>query len=162
MFDYSKDELVGKEVEILVPEQFRAVHRKDRATYYADPSIRRMGVGRELSARGKDGVDFPVEISLSPIKIRGKTLVWSAIRDICDRERFLAQLHEAMQRQQVVLAGLISICSWCRRVRDDGTWLSLERYLASHSEAKFTHCICKDCLAALTNLAAVKKEPGSQ
>jgi PAS domain S-box-containing protein len=92
MFGYSSDELVGKEIEILIPERSRSMHRVDRAAYYADPSIRRMGVGRELSARRKDGVEFPVEISLAPVEIRGKTLVWSAIRDISDCERFIARV----------------------------------------------------------------------
>ena len=149
MFGYSKNELVGKEVEILVPERSRTIHRKDRTSYYADPGVRRMGVGRLLSARGKDGVEFQVEISLSPTQIRGKTLVWSAIRDVSDRERFVAQLREAMQRKRIVLRGLISICSWCRRVRDEGSWLPLETYVASHSTARFTHGICKDCLAMI-------------
>src|SRR5215475_13885604 len=54
MFGYSREELVGREVEILVPERFRTQHREDRATYYANPSRRRMGVGRELCARSKD------------------------------------------------------------------------------------------------------------
>ena len=149
MFGYSKDELLGEEIEVLVPERFRTVHRKERTTYYADPSIRRMGVGRELSARGKDGVEFPVEISLSPIEIRGKTLVWSAIRYVSDRERLVAQLREAMQKKRLVLGGLISICSWCKRVRDEGAWLPLETYVSSHSRARFTHGICKDCLGTL-------------
>jgi PAS domain S-box-containing protein len=75
MFGYSRDELVGKEVEILVPEQFRASHREDRATYYAHPTTRRMGVGRILSACRRDGVEITVEISLAPVKISGKALV---------------------------------------------------------------------------------------
>jgi PAS domain S-box-containing protein len=160
MFGYSRDELVGKEVEILVPERSRSVHRNHRTSYYADPSKRTIGVGRELSARRKDGVEFPVEISLSPTQIRGKTLVWSAIRDISDRERFVAQLLEAMQRKRLGLGGLISICSWCNRVRDEGEWLPLETYVASHSKAKFTHGLCKDCLGTL-DLAGHTHEPAS-
>jgi protein-histidine pros-kinase len=89
MFGYSSEELVGKEIEILVPERVRALHREHRAIYYADPRIRRMGVGRDLCALGKDGVEFPVEISLSTVEIQGKTFVWSVIRSISDRERYL-------------------------------------------------------------------------
>jgi PAS domain S-box-containing protein len=103
MFGYSRDELVGKEVEILVPERSRNVHGKLRTCYYANPNRRTIGVGRELSARGKNGVEFPVEISLSPTQIRGKALVWSAIRDISNRERSVAQLREAMQRMRLLL-----------------------------------------------------------
>ena len=141
MFGYTRDELVGKEVEILVPVQFRTRHREDRATYYADASRRRMGVGRDLSARRKDGVEFPVEISLALVEIRGQTLVWSAIREIGDRERLIAQLREAMQKKGLALGGMISICAWCQRVLDEAAWLPLETYVASHSEAKFTHAM---------------------
>ena len=147
MFGYSRDELVGKEVEILVPEGSRSVHPNHRISYYAEPSIRTMGIGRESSARRKDGVEFPAEISLSPTKIRGKTLVWSAIRDISDRERLL-------------LGGLISICSCCKRVRDEGTWQPLETYVKSHSKAKFTPGLCQDCLGTL-DLAGHEHEPAS-
>jgi PAS domain S-box-containing protein len=160
MFGYSRDELIGKEVEILVPERSRHVHRNLRTNYYANPSIRTIGVGRELSARRKDGVEFPVEISLSPTQICEKTLVWSAIRDISNRERFVAQLREAMQRKRLVLGGLISICSWCHRVRDEGAWQPLETYVKSHSKAKFTHDICKECLGTL-DLAGNTHEPAS-
>jgi PAS domain S-box-containing protein len=156
MFGYSRDELAGMEVEILIPERFQTRHREDRATYYADPRIRRMGVGRDLWACGKDGVEFPVEISLSPLEIRGKGLVWSAIRDISDRERSIAQLLVELHNKGLIynkgpiLRGLISICAWCKRMRDEGgPWLQLDRYIESHSQAKFTHGICKDCLRML-------------
>jgi protein-histidine pros-kinase len=92
MFGYSRDELLGKEVEILVPDRFRTRHRRHRKAYYADPCIRPMGVGEDLYACGKDGVEFPVEISLSPVEIKGNPFVWSTIRNINDRERSIAQL----------------------------------------------------------------------
>jgi PAS domain S-box-containing protein len=150
MFGYSRDELVGKELEILIPERLRALHRKHRGVYHVDPSIRRMGVGRDLCACGKDGVEFPVEISLSPVEIRGKTLVWSAIRNISDRERSIAQLLAELEEKRLVLGGLISICAWCKRIKDQGGfWQQLERYIESRSSAKFTHGICQDCLEKL-------------
>jgi PAS domain S-box-containing protein len=150
MFGYSPDELVGKEPEILVPERFRALHREHRAIYHADPSIRRTGVGRVLCACGKDGVEFPVEISLSSVEISGKALVWSAIRNISDRERSVAQLLVEMEKKGLILGGLISICAWCKRIQDQGgLWQQLERYIESRSHAKFTHGICTDCLRTL-------------
>jgi protein-histidine pros-kinase len=71
IFGYSRDELLGKEVEILLPDRFRTRHRRHRTAYYADPGIRPMGVGEDLYACGKDGVEFPVEIRLSPVEIKG-------------------------------------------------------------------------------------------
>ena len=158
MFGYSRRELVGEEIEVLVPERSRTVHREDRTTYYADPSSKRMGVGRELSARGKDGIEFPIEISLAPVRIRGKTFVWSAIRDISDRERHIAQLRGAMQKKRLALGGTISICAWCRQVHDAGGWLPLDQYVAAHSKATFTHGICSECLAKLRETPSTREE----
>jgi len=150
MFGYSRDELVDKEIEILVPKGSRSVHRKERAKYYANPSVRRMGVGRELSACNKDGVEFPVEITLSPVEVHGETMVWSAIRSFTDRERFVAALLVELHKKGLILGGLISICAWCKRIQDDaGQWQKSEKYIESHSQAKFTHGICTDCLRKL-------------
>jgi PAS domain S-box-containing protein len=150
MFGYSRDELIGKEVEILVPERFRTLHRKHRSVYYADPRVRRMGVGRELFACGKNGVEFPIEISLSTIDIRGKPFVWSAIRNISDRDRFIAELQAAMHQMHLALEGLICMCAWCKRVRDEGaSWQTLQSYVRSHSQLRFSHGICQDCLRKL-------------
>jgi PAS domain S-box-containing protein len=150
LFGYSRDELVDREIEILVPERFRNTHSKERAKYYADASVRRMGVGRELFARNKEGVEFPVEITLSPVKIRGEMLVWSAIRSFTDRERFVAKLLVELHEKGLILGGLISICAWCKQIQDtSGHWQNLERYIESHSQATFTHGICTDCLRKL-------------
>jgi PAS domain S-box-containing protein len=150
MFGYSQDELVDKAIEILVPERSRSIHQKERARYYADPSVRRMGVGCELSACNKDGVEFPVEITLSPAEIGGEKLVWSAIRKITDRERFVAHLLVELHERGLILGGLIDVCAWCKRNRGEGgEWQKFEKYIESHSQAKFTHGICKDCLRKL-------------
>jgi hypothetical protein len=81
-----------------------------------------MGVGRELSACKNDGVDFSVEISLSPLEIRGRTFVWAAIRNIADRDANVAQILEGLYNKGLILGGLISICAWCKRIHDDGMW----------------------------------------
>lgn len=149
MFGYSRDELINKEVEILAPDRFRPNHPKHRSTYYANPDIRPMGVGRDVWARRKDGVEVPVEINLSPVEVAGNTLVWSAIRNTSDRERSIARLRVGMENRRLGLTGLISLCAWCKRVRDEALWRQLESYVELHSEAKFTHGICPDCLKKL-------------
>jgi PAS domain S-box-containing protein len=150
MFGYSRDELVGQEVELLMPNRFRTRHRRHRIGYFADPSTRPMGLGRDLYALGKDGVEFPVEISLSLIQFMGHSLAWSAIRSIDDRDRSIALVREAIQNKLIALKGLTSICAWCKRICDeDGLWQELERYIESHSKTRFTHGICQDCLRKL-------------
>jgi hypothetical protein len=109
-----------------------------------------MGVGRDLWACNKDGVEFPVEITLSPVEIRGEMMVWTAIRSFTDRERFVAQLLVELHDKGLILGGLISICAWCKQIQDEGgQWRKLEMYIESHSQAKFTHGICTDCLGKL-------------
>jgi PAS domain S-box-containing protein len=94
LFGYSREELIGKPVEILMPERFHARHVGHRGNYSKSLRPGEMGAGLKLSGRRKDGTEFPIEISLSPFKTQGQTFVSSSIRDVSDRRRAEEQIRE--------------------------------------------------------------------
>src|SRR5581483_11932685 len=102
LFGYSRDELLGKPVEMLLPERFRNDHVAHRARYFAEPKTRAMGAGLELFACRRDGAEFPVEICLSPLHTQEGMFAMSAIRDITERKKLQEELrrtNEELQQQ---------------------------------------------------------------
>ncbi|HZU78854.1 MAG TPA: PAS domain S-box protein, partial [Acidimicrobiales bacterium] len=97
-FGYPAQEILGRPVEILIPERLRPGHRGHRADYFANPHPRPMGMGLALFGRRRDGTEFPVEISLSPVMTEDGVLISAAIRDMTER-RALEHAHaEAEER----------------------------------------------------------------
>lgn len=93
-FGYKAEELVGQKIEILIPERYRGGHVKSRDTYMHNPISRPMGAGLELYGLKKDGTEFPVDISLSPVKTPSGLQVTAIIRNITERKSFEKSLSE--------------------------------------------------------------------
>ncbi len=97
---YRPEELLGRSMDVLVPEGDRPSHAADRATYLADPEPRPMGTGRDLSIRRSDGVEVPVEIGLSSFESDGQTYVVAVVADITARKKSEEALANTMSNLQ--------------------------------------------------------------
>src|ERR1700687_4427208 len=95
LFGYTRDELMGQKVEVLVPESYRRQHHHHRQNFADTPKLRRMGADLDLYGRRRNGSEFPVEISLSPVSTENGMFVLSAIRDISERKRIAEELRRA-------------------------------------------------------------------
>ncbi len=113
LFGYYREELIGRPIETLIPARYHGAHVSERHAYAADPRVRPMGAGLDLYGLRKDGTEFPVEISLSPIETSEGRFVASAIRDVTERSAFEkrlqdlnAELEEANQAKDQFLASM--------------------------------------------------------
>jgi len=104
LFGYRRDEIVGKEVEVLIPERYHHRHRNERTAYHAKPRTRPMGTDLELFGKRKDGTDFPVEVSLSPLQwdVPGETLIIAAVRDVTKQKQDRTELAKRSSELEII------------------------------------------------------------
>ena len=106
LFGWRREELLGQKVDMLVPERFRSRHPENRNGFFAQPHARLMGAGMDLFGLRKDGSEFPVEISLSPLETNEGTLAITTIRDISERKRAEQSLRESERRFSDMLGNM--------------------------------------------------------
>jgi len=102
LFEYEPHELLGMSVDLLLPERARHLHAGRRADYAAHPRTRSMGTGLDLYGRRRSGVEFPLEISLSPLQTNAELFVVAVIRDISERRAADAELHRVREELALV------------------------------------------------------------
>jgi len=106
LFGYDRSELIGQPIEILVPKRFRKKHALHRQGYYSEHPVRPMGTGLELYGLRRNGTEFPVEVSLSPLSIEGNLLISGAIRDVTERKKIdedVRRLNEDLKQRAAQL-----------------------------------------------------------
>jgi PAS domain S-box-containing protein len=125
MFGYARTELIGSPLEMLLPERFRAAHCLHRRAFANGPTMRRMGAGRDLTARRKDGTEFPVEIGLSPVTSEESGLVLATVSDLTHRKLMERELEQANANlEEFTYAASHELKSPLRGIADLMEWIA--------------------------------------
>jgi len=157
IFGWTAGEAIGKKLsEVVIPPQYREAHIRGLRHFLATGQGPVLNRRIEITALRRDGTEFPVELSILPLKVGTSYRFNAFIADISERlrakeelERMVRDLMDALT-QVKTMKGLLPICASCKKIRtDEGYWKNIEAYIEEHSEASFTHGICQDCAQKL-------------
>jgi PAS domain S-box-containing protein len=148
MFGYAESEIMGRPLTDLMPQNFRQAHQKGFSKYPSKKQSRIIGKTVEMVGLTKEGIEFPIELSVSSWNT-GKDIFYAGIiRDISERRQFekerdqlILDLRSSLAKVKT-LSGLLPICASCKKIRDDkGYWNQIEGYIRKHS--------CPECTKKL-------------
>ena len=140
LFGYSSEELLGQSMNLLLPDRYRSNHDKLRAGYQAEPSLRAMGAGRDLTGRHKNGTEIPIEIGLNPVDSDKGKLTLAVITDISERKRLELSLQQANAHMEEFtyvashdlkspLRGIADLVEWIGEDLDESASASVKKNL---------------------------------
>lgn len=148
LFGYGRQELIGQPVEILIPVRLERLHVNHRASFLANPHVRPMGAGLNLLGRHRNGKEFPIEVSLSPLRTAQGVFVIGTVRDITQRKqveeqikKLNAELGEALRRAEYLGATGEQATNMAREIASVAhtlirLLLQLEHYPAADQDIK--------------------------
>ncbi|MEW6512170.1 MAG: PAS domain S-box protein [Bacteroidota bacterium] len=162
IFGVSKEDVIGSKVtSITVPEEYYG-----EVFDSLDAVMSGVGIHLETRRHRKDGTPLDVSIIATPVDLGGgQRMVYGIYRDITQKKRAEQEREELIEQLQKALAevktlsGLLPLCAWCKKVRDDqGYYHQLENYIAAHSDATFTHGICPECLEKFNSESGIREK----
>jgi PAS domain S-box-containing protein len=161
LFGYPREGLLGQKIEILVPDRFRARHPDHSTAFFAEPGVRRLGEGEELYGRRRDGTEFPVEISLSPLDTEDGMVVSAVVRDITARKRAEEELQQLVDfaPQIVVVLSPEGRVIHANRVAREYSGLTLDEYRSVDVVGRVIHPDDAEKMRAIRKHGISRSEP---
>jgi PAS domain S-box-containing protein len=157
MFGWKADEVMNRSLtETIIPSHLHERHLRGMQRFLTAQESLVLHRRIEMTARRRDGAEFPVELSIASFQLKGAHTFSAFVRDITQTKEYEARQKQLIDDLQSALAqvktlkGLLPICAHCKKIRDDtGYWTQLEIYMVQHADVSFTHGICPECMTEI-------------